>query len=86
MPTLGWSTHRELSRQLKGEDWIPLFYRSILSQLQLRGEKSHTATRLGTADQEYDLGLCFQSNKPAAGEARQSGNCAVAAEVVLPSR
>jgi hypothetical protein len=48
---------------LKGEDWIPLFYRSISRQFQSPGEKSHTATRLGTADQEYDLSLCFQSNK-----------------------
>jgi hypothetical protein len=64
------ASFQELSRQLKGEDWIPLFSR----QLQSPGEKSHTATRLGTADQEYDLGLCFQSNKLTSGEALQSGN------------
>ncbi len=80
------SIHRELSRYLSGEDWILLFYRSISRQLQSSGNKCHTATRLRTADQEFDLGLFSQSNKPAVGEARQSGNCAVTAEVVLPSR
>jgi hypothetical protein len=39
-----------------------------------------------TADQEYDLGLFFQTNKPTVGEARQSDNNAVAAKVVLSSR
>jgi hypothetical protein len=71
---------------LSGEDWIPLFSRSILRQFPSLGEKSHTATRLGTADQEYDLGLFFQSNKPFVGEARQSGNNPVAADVALSSK
>jgi len=71
---------------LSGEDWILLFYRSISRQFQSPGEKSHTATRSGTADQEYDLGLFFQSNKPFVGKARQSGNNPVAAEIALSSR
>jgi len=75
-----------LSRQLKGEYWIPLFYRSISRQFQSPGEKSHTATRSGTAGQEYALGLFFQSNKPFVGEARRSGSNPDAAEVALSSR
>jgi hypothetical protein len=71
---------------LKGEDSIPLFYRSISRQFQSPGEKSQTATRLGTADQESDLGLFFQSNKSFVGEARQSGNNPVAADVALSSK
>jgi hypothetical protein len=46
----------------------------------------HTATGNRTADQESDLGLFFQSNKSFVGEARQSGNNPVAAEVALSSR
>ena len=72
--------------ELRGEDWILLFYRSISRQFQSQGEKSHTATRFGTAEQAYDLGLFFQSNKPFVGEARQSGNNPVAADVALSSK
>jgi hypothetical protein len=43
-----------LSRQLKGEDWILLFYRSISRQFQRLGEKSYTATQSGTVGQDYD--------------------------------
>ena len=59
---------------------------SLSRQRQSQGEKRHTAIGLRTAGQEYDLSLFFQSNKPASGEARQSGNSAVAAEVALSSR
>jgi hypothetical protein len=46
----------------------------------------YTATRNRTADQEYDLSLFFQSNKPFVEEARQSGNNPVAADVALSSK
>jgi hypothetical protein len=71
---------------VKSETWIPLFNRSISRQFQSPGEKSQTATRLGTADQESDLGLFFQPNKFFVGEARQSGNNPVAADIALSSR
>jgi len=40
--------------KLTGDEWIPLFYHSISRQFQSPGEKSHTATRLGTAHQDYE--------------------------------
>ena len=85
-----WSIHRELSRWLSGEDWILLFYRSISRQFQSPSETSHNATRLGTADQEYDLGLLLQTNKLSGGfgGARHSGNSSDVAETefgVLPT-
>ena len=81
-----WSIHRELSRWLSDRGWFLLLYLSISRQRQSQGEQSHTAIGLRTAGQEYDLGLFLQSNKPASGEARQSGNSAIATEVVLSSR
>jgi hypothetical protein len=63
-----------------------LLYRSISRELQSQGEKIHITSRSEKAGQEYDLGLFFQSNKPTGGEARQSGNSAVAAEIALSFR
>jgi len=78
--------HRELSQGLRGKDWILLLYHSISRQHQSQGEKIHITSRLETEGQEYDFGIFFQSNNSTAGEARQSGNHAVAEEVALSSR
>jgi hypothetical protein len=44
----------ELSCQLNVEDWTLLFNLSISSQFRWLGGRSHTATRLGTAGQDYE--------------------------------
>jgi len=75
-----------LPRLLNGEDWILLFYRSISHQFQWLDEKTHTATRFGTACQDYGWVYLFQTNKPTVGEARQSGNSAVAEELTFSTR
>jgi hypothetical protein len=49
---------------LDGYDWILLFYGSILRQFRRPGEKSHPATKLGTASQGYGWVYSFSRTSP----------------------
>jgi len=66
---------------------VKIGFRSFTAQFHAnanhRAKKAIPLPDLRIADQEYDLGLFFQLNKPFAGEARQSGNNSVAAEAAL---